>query len=818
MKKIVFYISTAIAVLALLFACTKAEEREDVTTDNPIEEPAIVEQGDGVYSLTISSPTTKTVFGDKVGTSYAKYWVAGDQIRVNGVESLPLEADGAGAGTSTATFRFSSNININAGKYYVVYPSSAYNTETQKVTIPAAQSAATGKFDPAADIILGYGDNPASITLTNAVAYLKIKLTQGDYGNFGVSSISVTANDKMLNGAYAIAAGGEELTVPDASSNDAQETVTLTVTDEPTLTGEAKEFLIAVAPQTLDSGFTVTITDKKGNTMNKTKASSATLAAGGILAQPAFPFQEYQAIDSPEDLLAFASAAAGNTNYWLVTNNINMSGKAWDTACGTGDKSSSAFNGVFDGGNNGTEDGGWKISNLNSTTGAFINFVYSSGTVKNVTLASGSISCSSASEGYICVGMVGMSRGIISHCYNRATVSSSVVSSGNSTYIGGIVGRVYRNGNTEYCYNYADVSCSASGGTKAVFMGGVVGAFQRGNVDDDATISHCHNTGAVSRGTITEKVGNTFVGGVIGALQTVDGTMSIEDLTNTGNVSAPNLASNIKNHDILAISGGLIGAVYGSNFTTAAASIVISDSHVSDCKVENGHWNNTADYDKADHVGGFVGWACGSGISGAQVIVFSDCDVENVAVESRRGYMGGFASWIKGVKVTNCDVLSSYVTSAMGQGFSGGGIAAIAEDVTIENSDVTLTKSYTYSGRTMSLWTRSGGLYTGGVAGWVKGTSEIEECKAFVNNMTQGNTTAGIDATVRGWIAGYCEGTSTTIKNCGMGGTAFDYETKSAIVTLANNGDITDDIICGSSSTGVSIQGTNYYWNGVVTP
>ena len=808
MKKCFTYFAAALAAFAVLFSCNIEDDIQDNDPIDSVEqEPSVIEQGDGVFSLTLASPQTKTVFGDKVGSTYPKYWSEGDKICVNGTESLALEA-GDGAGTSTATFRFSTS--IAAAEYNVVYPSSAYDGGTGKVTIKAAQSAAAGAFDPASDIILGHGDNPANITLTNAVAYLKIRLTQGDYGNFGVKTIKVESADKMLNGAFAVA-GGTALTVPDASSDASQEAVTLTVTGTPTLTGEAKEFLIAVAPQTLASGFTVTITDTKDNEMVKAKATSAELAAGNILAMPAFKFQEYHPVATPTDLLDFAAAcSAADNNYWLVTANIDMDGQSWPSA-GTGDASGTAFKGVFDGGNNGTENGGYKISNLSSTTGAFINHAYTSSIIKNVTLDA---TCSIGYAEDITAnchigGIVGMTRGTVQNCYNRASVNCTSTSYTKPIYMGGIVGRLYRFGSIDHCYNYAAISCSATGGTQIICMGGVVGSVERNSSGDNATISNSESTGAVDRGTIPadddSKSSQSYLGGVIGRLLLKAGAdkLTISNIAHsTGIINIDYPTAQVANKQVLL--GGLIGGIHGASISDPSAEVDIKNSHVQACTVNNGFWNNSIADATCQAAGGLIGY-CGGASDGTQNIsIIEGCYVNNVAVTARRAFFGGMVGWMRGTLIENCDVLGSSAKSSA-QGYIAGGIVASMDNSVIRGCDAKLTK---YSNS--SLYTKGNYFYTGGIAGWVKGTSTIENCRAYVTNLYQATETAN----VRGWIAGYCSGTSTTINNCGLGGT---YGNTTPTITL--NDSNFGDYIYGSNSINVTVgNGANacYYWDGTI--
>ena len=206
MKKYFIYLAAASAALAVLLSCTREEDRPETDNVDTTTQEQTIPQGDGHFSLTLSAPVTKTEFGAKEGSTYPKHWKVGDQICVNGVVSDALTAGDIDVTPTSATFHFGSD--ISAASYQVVYPAAAYNSLTGKVTIPATQAYVAGNFDPDSDIILGYGTDPAAITLANAVSYLKVKLTQGDYGNFGVSSVALTCSGKKLNGEFEIAGSG----------------------------------------------------------------------------------------------------------------------------------------------------------------------------------------------------------------------------------------------------------------------------------------------------------------------------------------------------------------------------------------------------------------------------------------------------------------------------------------------------------------------------------------------------------------------------------------------------------------------------------
>ena len=201
MKKI-NYILAAFAALAAL-SCAK-ELRPD--TEGKAEKgnepkPEVVwtlNAGFPQEGVDQVAPASRTALnGTKVS------WTAGDQIVVNGVTSLALEAENITNEGASATFEFSS---IPEGDTLVaVYPASVYSVyqdSLEAVTFPAHQTydPATQQFDPSASILLGQGTG-AGCTFRHAAAYLKITCDQP------VKSIRVMANCYNTNSDTEMRAG-----------------------------------------------------------------------------------------------------------------------------------------------------------------------------------------------------------------------------------------------------------------------------------------------------------------------------------------------------------------------------------------------------------------------------------------------------------------------------------------------------------------------------------------------------------------------------------------------------------------------------------
>ena len=214
-------------------------------------------------------------------------------------------------------------------------------------------------------------------------------------------------------------------------------------------------------------------------------------------------------IASLSDWTAFAERVNSGTQPNIyVKQTGNISGVT--TIVGT---SSHPFKGVYDG-------QGYTISNVaisgsGLNTGLFGYVDDASAVVKNVVVASGSITSTSQNVGSI----VGQLRtGTIQDCANYATVSSSYQTSPYQARCGGIVGWIISDGETKTvtrCINFGSV-------TAYNYVGGIAGAYSGGE------LSYCQNYGHVS----STSTGNSYGGGISG--------YTIGSLTNNhngGNVS-----------------------------------------------------------------------------------------------------------------------------------------------------------------------------------------------------------------------------------------------------------------------------------------
>lgn len=226
------------------------------------------------------------------------------------------------------------------------------------------------------------------------------------------------------------------------------------------------------------------------------------------------------------------------------------------------------------------------------------------GTVTNLTLSDFDI------EGGILVGTIAgalCNGGSVSDCIVGTSEDQSIISVSND--VGGVVGKLYKDGTITRCYNYVDVS-STNG--KA---GGIVSAAYYAPELNGMTIKNCHNygditctnggyTGGIAGLSSSDIEGCTnhgaiksngeSTGGIVGEQKNAG---SIIECTNYGTVASENTTINEKNYGM----GGIVGWIRypgDGNFSEKIEHIVVDG-----CENEaNVTFNGTG-------VGGIVGMA-----------------------------------------------------------------------------------------------------------------------------------------------------------------------------------------------------------------
>ena len=251
MKKM--YFLAALAVIAA--GCAK--EAKTPAVEEFEETPEVVIEPSSVV-FTAGIDTKAVLDGEDVK------WAAGDAITIwNGTAAEEFTtADSGASATFTTAGAFA-----ETGTYTALYPhdGSADFSDPAAVatTLPAAQTAVVGTFDPAANLAVA-SSTTTSLTFYNLVSYLKFTVPTGMND---LTSVSFKGNaGQKVAGAATVNVDTKALTATGS------ETATLSGTF-----AEGKTYYLAIAPQRFATGYTVTIT-RTGGTYTMVSSKDVTFS------------------------------------------------------------------------------------------------------------------------------------------------------------------------------------------------------------------------------------------------------------------------------------------------------------------------------------------------------------------------------------------------------------------------------------------------------------------------------------------------------------------------------------------------------------
>lgn len=236
--------------------------------------------------------------------------------------------------------------------------------------------------------------------------------------------------------------------------------------------------------------------------------------------------------------------------YFLLTDDIDLSGYSWEPIGGTSSFDEITFWGHIDG-------GGHSLINMNVTkdgtagyfTAGFVSELGADGSIRRLTIASGSVT------GYNCVGaFAAMCSGVIEDCTNHAAVDATASGGG---YAGGIAGYLRQsreggdaNQRITRCVNYGSVSASKNNGMVA---GGIVASVYANGI-----VEQCANLGAVN-------AGNSTAGGIVGIVASTG--VKITDCYNMADILTGTLLQ----------AGGIVG--FAGDAKGASVDVTISNCY-----------------------------------------------------------------------------------------------------------------------------------------------------------------------------------------------------------------------------------------------
>ncbi len=229
----------SVYLLAVLFAIATACSKEVAETPYYGED---VNPNAPVFKAGIETKATLNV----VNSTTAKVnWANGDGLTIwNGTQTAAYSTTDSG---SSATFTTGDEFSA-AANYVAIYPadgSAAFSAGSVTTTLPAAQTAVAGTFDPAASIAVATSTS-TSLSFNNLVTYIQFTIP---VGMNDLTSVSFKGNaGEKVAGAVTI--------------DTATPALTATGSATATLSGsftEGETYYLAVAPGNYASGYTLTI-------------------------------------------------------------------------------------------------------------------------------------------------------------------------------------------------------------------------------------------------------------------------------------------------------------------------------------------------------------------------------------------------------------------------------------------------------------------------------------------------------------------------------------------------------------------------------
>lgn len=523
MKKYL-YLLAAIAFAAV--SCNKELE-------TPQEES--LPAGQKTITLAVSSGETKSFVQDSDAGTIS--WAEGDEVGVftDLDTSSPIRFTMSTYTGSSANFN--GTVTDGASEFYVFYPydeNATFDAVNKTVTtsLPATQVIVEHNVAKGAMVAVGTATKNGgsySVTLNNAFAYLRIKITDENVssiviegtkniaGNatFSFADASVSGTPGSTTSIVASKSGGyfekdNDYYIPVLPVNDVTLTFKLTVNNHGIASGTAPNDDWK-AERTASAAFNFTRgTGKKFDNFT-----------GGTWdwyfdIHDAASLKRFRALVEAEEFPTNGVAK--------ITSDLDLSGETLTAL-------TKEFKGTLDG-------QGHSITNWTSNGVALLNNV--NGEVKNLTLASSctlTFATSNPSQRAGFIANAVYNKGTLDGITSNATVQEVTDSFSSGVYAGVLTGVSY--GIVKNCVNNSNVSIINTSTSGNFYLGGLVGYFNSG--DKDACINNTNNGNVSLR--VNVKGNNVFVGGIcagtsisaIASATSSKGTM--RNCLNTGNIS-----------------------------------------------------------------------------------------------------------------------------------------------------------------------------------------------------------------------------------------------------------------------------------------
>ena len=216
--------------------------------------------GEGLTTLTVALPSTRTELGEKSGDSYPVYWSEGDCIAMNG----KCSAEAVINAENRASASFSVNYILNY-PYRITYPYvSTTSYAYPKVVFPAEQSYVEGSFAQGSAPMCGYAESEnVSLELKHLAAVLRMPVKAHKDGIFLQKIVVKAINNAKIAGTFSVDCQSGAVN----ATNDGSNSITYTLPSNFALS-TTKESIFHIAMPAVDAGVCVVeFVDSKGGVM-----------------------------------------------------------------------------------------------------------------------------------------------------------------------------------------------------------------------------------------------------------------------------------------------------------------------------------------------------------------------------------------------------------------------------------------------------------------------------------------------------------------------------------------------------------------------
>jgi hypothetical protein len=244
------------------------------------EAPEVPENGPAIHFIASSDALTRTVFGEKDGTTYRAFWSGGETVAISlnyeEAEKVGITVNDA---RNIAEFDYTPAATSGPYTFFVVTPASALNAPSKSrgaltLTVPAAQKPLAGSVDEAAQIFYAKTDElpekPASVNVqfNHLTAYgrLTLKNVKGT-----PVRLTLVADQPWAGTCYVSLSDGT------VSAKEGSHTLTLDLANCPVSGGNLNDIWFACLPTDLaGKPLTVLLETADGTTRKRTIPSLGT--------------------------------------------------------------------------------------------------------------------------------------------------------------------------------------------------------------------------------------------------------------------------------------------------------------------------------------------------------------------------------------------------------------------------------------------------------------------------------------------------------------------------------------------------------------